>query len=235
VAFEETIKSMSWRFSRRVQVFPGVKINFSTRGVSTTFGIPGASINIGPKGVYANTGIPGTGLHSRTRLDSPQGKQSDPSHRHPSVHPVEPDIYLPPSIGSIKSSDNNSITSHGLVAHLGQEFQIIAEQKTKEMNVAYATLTSVRGDEPPRGSTPNQPNPPGDGAEDDLFSAAVQIVTDMGRASTSVLQRRLSIGYGRAAKLLDLMEQCGFVAPSQGSMPRKVTQAAYDYRSRMGK
>ena len=559
---------MSWRFSRRLQVFPGVKINFSTRGVSTTFGIPGASINIGPKGVYANTGIPGTGLHSRTHLDSPQGKHSDASHPHPSMHPVEPDIYLPQNIGAIKSSDNNSITSHGLrgiketllaaykekkalkseadqgrsalslatkrlnrikripfhkhffkktlaereqeslecnaslegairqyneckvkidiqveppllpgyqairrafdllqssqrcwditasrlidkvrtrsyasteivrksvslrrthldfvesefpafhfvntngadlylypaflvlfqsvndfglvdfkdltilysstrfvetdpvppdtltvgstwkyvnkdgsrdkrfshnyqipivlygelhfqsnqglnevfqfsnasaaeeflraflafkqtmypepqqqsrqgarstntlsptlgssriealklfglpadasqeqirniyyemlkkyhpdkLAHLGQEFQIIAEQKTKELNLAYAALTSVRCDEPPRGSAPNQPNQPSDGSEDDLFSAAVQIVTDMGRASTSVLQRRLSIGYGRASKLLDLMEQCGFVARSQESgLPRKVTQAAYDYRSRMGK
>lgn len=105
---------MSWRFSRRIQVFPGVKINFGTRGVSTTFGIPGASINIGPKGVYANTGIPGTGLHNRTRLDSPQGKHSDPSHPRPSTHPVEPDVYFPPNIGAIKSSDNNSITSQGL-------------------------------------------------------------------------------------------------------------------------
>lgn len=559
---------MRWRFSRRVQVFPGVKINFSTRGVSTTFGIPGASINVGPKGVYANTRIPGTGLHSRTRLDSTPGKHTDPSHPHPSMHSVEPDVYLPQNIGAIKSSDSNSITSQGLrgiketllaaykekralkseadqgrsalslankrlnrikrvpfhkyffkkklaereqeslecnasleeatrqhheckvkidiqveppllsgyqamrrafdllqssqrcwditasrlidkvrtrsyasteivrksvslrrthldfvesefpafhfvntngadlylylaflavfqsvndfglvdfkdlrilysstrfvetnpvppdasivgstwkyvnkdgsrdkrfshnyqipivlygelhfqsnqglnevfqfsnasgaeeflraflafkqtmypepqqqsrqgarsththtptrgssriealkvfglpadasqeqirnmyyemlkkyhpdkVAHLGQEFQVIAEQKTKEMNLAYATLTSVRWDEPPRESAPNQPNPPSDGSEDDLFSAAVQIVTDMGRASTSVLQRRLSIGYGRASKLLDLMEQCGFVARSQDSgLPRKVTQAAYDYRSRLGK
>ena len=122
------------------------------------------------------------------------------------------------------------------VAHLGQEFQIIAEQKTKEMNLAYAALTSVSGDEPPRESTPNQPNPADDDLEDELFSAAVQIVTDMGRASTSVLQRRLSIGYGRAAKLLDVMAQRGFIAPSRGSAsPFRVTQAAYDYRSRMGK
>ena len=64
---------------------------------------------------------------------------------------------------------------------------------------------------------------------------ALEIVTDMGRASTSVLQRRLSIGYGRAAKILDMMERRGFIGPSEGaSKPRKVLQTAYDFRERLG-
>jgi S-DNA-T family DNA segregation ATPase FtsK/SpoIIIE len=67
---------------------------------------------------------------------------------------------------------------------------------------------------------------------DELFSEALEIVTDMGRASTSVLQRRLSIGYGRAAKILDMMERRGFIGPAEGSRPRKVLQAAYDFRER---
>jgi S-DNA-T family DNA segregation ATPase FtsK/SpoIIIE len=69
---------------------------------------------------------------------------------------------------------------------------------------------------------------------DELFDEAVIIVTDMGRASTSVLQRRLSIGYGRAAKILDLMERGGFIGPVDGAKPRKVLQAAYDFRERLG-
>jgi DNA segregation ATPase FtsK/SpoIIIE, S-DNA-T family len=74
-----------------------------------------------------------------------------------------------------------------------------------------------------------------DGPEDELFAQALEIVTDMGRASTSVLQRRLSIGYGRAAKILDMMERRGFIGPSEGaSKPRKVLQAAYDFRERLG-
>ncbi|HKQ04164.1 MAG TPA: DNA translocase FtsK [Blastocatellia bacterium] len=74
-----------------------------------------------------------------------------------------------------------------------------------------------------------------EGPEDEMFSQALEIVTDMGRASTSVLQRRLSIGYGRAAKILDMMERRGFIGPSEGaSKPRKVLQAAYDYRERLG-
>ena len=74
-----------------------------------------------------------------------------------------------------------------------------------------------------------------EGPEDEMFSQALEIVTDMGRASTSVLQRRLSIGYGRAAKILDMMERRGFIGPSEGaSKPRKVLQTAYDFRERLG-
>jgi DNA segregation ATPase FtsK/SpoIIIE, S-DNA-T family len=72
------------------------------------------------------------------------------------------------------------------------------------------------------------------GEQDELYHQAVAIVTDMGRASTSVLQRRLSIGYGRAAKILDMMERMGFIGPAEGSKPRKVLQAAYDFRERNG-
>jgi S-DNA-T family DNA segregation ATPase FtsK/SpoIIIE len=73
-----------------------------------------------------------------------------------------------------------------------------------------------------------------EGEQDELFDEALAIVTDMGRASTSVLQRRLSIGYGRAAKILDSMERQGFIGPGEGSKPRKVLQAAYEFRERIG-
>ncbi|HKV39896.1 MAG TPA: DNA translocase FtsK, partial [Blastocatellia bacterium] len=68
---------------------------------------------------------------------------------------------------------------------------------------------------------------------DELFDEALAIVTDMGRASTSVLQRRLSIGYGRAAKLLDVMERGGFIGPTEGAKPRKVLATAYEFRERL--
>jgi len=69
--------------------------------------------------------------------------------------------------------------------------------------------------------------------QDALFEEALKIVTDMGRASTSVLQRRLSIGYGRAAKILDIMEHAGMIGPADGAKPRKVLQAAYEFRERL--
>ena len=62
-----------------------------------------------------------------------------------------------------------------------------------------------------------------DRPRDEKYYDAVKIVIEMGRASTSVLQRRLGIGYGRAASIIDMMEREGIVSPSEGaSKPRQV-------------
>ncbi len=62
-----------------------------------------------------------------------------------------------------------------------------------------------------------------DGSEDDpLYQDAVKLVVEFGKASTSLLQRRLRIGYGRAAHLIDLMEQDGIVGAADGPKPREV-------------
>ena len=62
-----------------------------------------------------------------------------------------------------------------------------------------------------------------DGEENDpLFDDAVRLVFEFGKASTSLLQRRLRIGYGRAAHLIDLMERDGLVGPADGSKPREL-------------
>jgi DNA segregation ATPase FtsK/SpoIIIE, S-DNA-T family len=62
----------------------------------------------------------------------------------------------------------------------------------------------------------------GEEVDDELYQDAVRVVCDMGRASTSTLQRRLRIGYGRAARLIDLMEKDGIVGPADGSKAREV-------------
>jgi S-DNA-T family DNA segregation ATPase FtsK/SpoIIIE len=62
-----------------------------------------------------------------------------------------------------------------------------------------------------------------DGEENDpMFDDAVRLVFEFGKASTSLLQRRLRIGYGRAAHLIDLMERDGLVGPADGSKPREL-------------
>ena len=61
-----------------------------------------------------------------------------------------------------------------------------------------------------------------DGSTDELYDQAVRLVVDMGKASTSSLQRRLRIGYVRAASLLDAMEADGIVGPPEGSKPREI-------------
>ncbi len=57
---------------------------------------------------------------------------------------------------------------------------------------------------------------------DELFQDAVKLVLEFGKASTSLLQRRLRIGYGRAAHLIDLMERDGIVGPADGPKPREI-------------
>jgi S-DNA-T family DNA segregation ATPase FtsK/SpoIIIE len=62
----------------------------------------------------------------------------------------------------------------------------------------------------------------GGGEDDPLYQDAVKLVVEFGKASTSLLQRRLRVGYGRAAHLIDLMEQDGIVGAADGPKPREV-------------
>jgi S-DNA-T family DNA segregation ATPase FtsK/SpoIIIE len=62
----------------------------------------------------------------------------------------------------------------------------------------------------------------GDAGDDPMYGEAVKLVVEFGKASTSLLQRRLRIGYGRAAHLIDLMEQYGIVGAADGPKPREV-------------
>lgn len=56
------------KFRKRITLAPGVRLNLSKRGVSTTVGPRGLNLNLGRKGAYLNTGIPGTGLYDRQRI-----------------------------------------------------------------------------------------------------------------------------------------------------------------------
>ena len=60
------------------------------------------------------------------------------------------------------------------------------------------------------------------GGQDPLYEEAVRIVLEIGKASTSTLQRRLRLGYGRAARILDMMQRDGLIGPPDGSKPREV-------------
>jgi S-DNA-T family DNA segregation ATPase FtsK/SpoIIIE len=94
-------------------------------------------------------------------------------------------------------------------------------------------VDSVRGDEPPSydesivsktGSAGGTVNLFG-GASDDqdeLFEEAKRVIIESGKASASLLQRRLKVGYARAARLLDELEEAGIVGPADGAKPREV-------------
>jgi hypothetical protein len=65
------------RFRKSIKIAPGLKINLSKSGISSTIGGKGLSVNTGSKGAYLNTGIPGTGISNRTKLDGKTKDKSD--------------------------------------------------------------------------------------------------------------------------------------------------------------
>ncbi len=73
-----------------------------------------------------------------------------------------------------------------------------------------------------------------DGADDPMYGEAVRVVLEMGKASTSTLQRRLRLGYGRAARILDRMHKEGIIGPPDGSRPREVLRAPDWYGQSVG-
>jgi hypothetical protein len=117
---------MSFRFQRRLKLFPGVRLNFSRGGISTTIGVRGASFTLGHRGTYVNFGIPGTGLSFRERIPH-QSKKPSEGWSRPSRGPADqsqPEI--PPSLqppefyqetspaGAIRSGPVSTLTSAGL-------------------------------------------------------------------------------------------------------------------------
>jgi hypothetical protein len=66
---------MGFRFRKTIKLFPGVRLNFSKSGVSTSIGAPGATINISKRGTRGTVGIPGTGISYSENLFKPEHPQ----------------------------------------------------------------------------------------------------------------------------------------------------------------
>jgi S-DNA-T family DNA segregation ATPase FtsK/SpoIIIE len=60
------------------------------------------------------------------------------------------------------------------------------------------------------------------GEKDELFDQAVKVIMESNQASVSILQRRMRLGYTRAARIIDMMEQEGLIGPFEGSKPRRI-------------
>lgn len=67
------------------------------------------------------------------------------------------------------------------------------------------------------------------GEDEELFQEAVDAVVSSGQASTSYVQRRLRIGYNRAARLMEIMERRGIVGPADGAKPREILNSTYEH------
>lgn len=84
----------------------------------------------------------------------------------------------------------------------------------------------------PKGEKPaGKPDNLADG-DDELIEKAIDIIIELGQASTSSLQRKLKLGYARAARIMDELEQMGVIGPSEGSKPRKILMTKSQWAER---
>ncbi|MCA1591446.1 MAG: DNA translocase FtsK 4TM domain-containing protein [Acidobacteria bacterium] len=122
-------------------------------------------------------------------------------------------LFLPPGTSRL-------VRVHGAFLDEAEVSRIVAHIKAQSAPVYDETIT--QSEEEAAGGD-------GMGGErDELFDQALRICCEMRRASTSVLQRRLRVGYGRAAAILDVMEREGFIGQADGSRPRPVLSRAFE-------
>jgi S-DNA-T family DNA segregation ATPase FtsK/SpoIIIE len=119
-------------------------------------------------------------------------------------------LFLPP--GSARMS-----RLHGPLVTEDEIARVVTDWK-KQGRPDYETGYLAPPDEEESGDDDNT----GAGFDDPSYEEALRIVLQMGKASTSTLQRRLRLGYGRAARILDAMEKDGIIGPPDGSRPREV-------------
>jgi Protein of unknown function (DUF4236) len=111
---------MGLRFRQSFQLFPGVRLNLSGRGVSASFGLPGATINVSKRGIGSTIGVPGTGVSFSQSHGG--GSSSPPAPPIPAPSPL---AYVPPQpsyaqiqafqFREINSASVENLTSHSLI------------------------------------------------------------------------------------------------------------------------
>ncbi|MDR2530288.1 MAG: DNA translocase FtsK [Oscillospiraceae bacterium] len=120
------------------------------------------------------------------------------------------------------------VKARGGGAQYDEEIKSEIDDRLAKGKGAGSRAESVTGKEPvPGGKSPIEGT-----SDDELYVAAVEVILETGQASVSMLQRRLKIGFGRAGRLMDEMENNGVVGPYDGAKPRKllVTREEWDSR-----
>jgi S-DNA-T family DNA segregation ATPase FtsK/SpoIIIE len=129
-------------------------------------------------------------------------------------------LYLPPGTSRVQRVHAPFVTE--------KEISAVTEfwKAQGEAEYVHGFLEGPKDEESPEGASDGESS-----QEDDaLFDDAVRLVFEFGKASTSLLQRRLRIGYGRAAHLIDMMYNDGLVGPADGSKPRELLKSPDFYK-----
>ena len=123
-------------------------------------------------------------------------------------------LFLPPGTSDV-------VRVHGAFISDDEVQRVVDHLKTQgEPNYVEAVLTAP--DEEGEGVDSDEPR-------DEMYDQCVAVVAEVGKASTSLLQRRLKLGYNRAARIMDVMERDGVIGPQDGARPREVFVKPYDF------
>lgn len=162
---------MGFRFSKRITLLPGVRMNLSKSGASLSVGPRGASVTMGKRGVYGNVGLPGTGLSYRERLDKPNRPDRAPAPARPELPnrlmaildgdeirfadeneiPIDPSLY--PQARRAMKDEIAGLLERNAAARNAEIDQLVAQHHDVPIGVQPAKPSSGK---PQRESYPSQ-------------------------------------------------------------------------------
>jgi S-DNA-T family DNA segregation ATPase FtsK/SpoIIIE len=124
-------------------------------------------------------------------------------------------LFLPPGSAKLNRAQGVLITDQELQSIV--DFIALQGKPSYEMEIHQALQKA-----PSSAGTSFDSEPGGSGEDEDLIQQCVEVIRSEQKASVSLLQRRLRLGYGRAARIMDELEERGIVGPSKGAEPRDI-------------
>jgi len=127
-------------YRKRIRILPGVTLNLSKSGISTTIGIKGFSVNVGQNGAYLNTGIPGTGLYQRQKIGNFNNQQ-----------PTALDTKIYEQVEELPSQDLTSTELFGLKTQIVDTYneritiqgEIQSDKKITKWSIIFAIISGI--------------------------------------------------------------------------------------------
>ena len=232
---------MAWNYRKRVIIAPGVHLNFSKNGVSTSIGPKGARVTFGKNGTYMSTSIPGTGLYSRQKIGSGIGSSSTTNRTNSSnsngcLITGLSIVIIVVGFCLLMGKTPTSVIL-GLLFMLIGGFvffkYIFADNKNESSEVNNLINNQIAED---KGTDNIQDYSPDEisidskieerenfqGVFDPLFEDAARLVIYNQSGSISLIQRNLAIGYNRASIIMEQLEKAGVVGAVNESKTREV-------------
>lgn len=230
---------MSWNYRKRVKIAPGVHLNFSKNGMSTSIGPKGAKVTFGKNGTYMNTSIPGTGLYSRQKISGRKGTSPNigiNNERNESGCLIICIIafFIIVGISLVSNKTPTTIICGVIFIAIGAFifYKFIFADSNPSIEITQQDTTAISNDREINNQGISQEFPLINSDTDEqtkyldvfdpLFEDAAQLVIFNQSCSTSLLKRKFAIGYNRACIIMEQLEKVGVVGAADGSKPREV-------------